>query len=80
MVGAPPIGMRAYFFCAFCIGLSEATRVAVSRNRFCNRENHSEILFENVFLPSDQNSRLRNKKINVENLSSSERRTPVALP
>ena len=38
--------MRQFFFCTVCIGLRQATRVAVSRNTFCNRGSNSVTIFE----------------------------------
>ena len=44
-----PIGSVKFCFCTFCIGISEATRIAGSEECVLYRESHDGRVFENVF-------------------------------
>ena len=48
IVGALPIETVKFCVCAFCIGISEATRIVGSEECVLYRESHDRRVFENV--------------------------------
>ena len=67
-------------FCKFCIGLPQPTRIAVSRNAFCNRESDSVTIFANVFFDIWSKFASKGKIKKCPKFSFFLQRIPVALP